>query len=236
MVSNSLLGNYSVLCVIAGVFALSTGLSWCLFSSSRLRLLDYPNNRSLHETPVPRTGGFAILLSLTIGLCMFFLIDKLQAGGVSIGSVLFSGDQVSVVSWILLMTLFLAAVSFLSDWMGLGIGARLVCHTAAGLGIAAGAGLFVDKAVLIPGSLVNFGGISILLTTLFLVWMANMYNFMDGMDGFAGGMAVIGFGFLGYIAWARGHIPISAISILVSAASAGFLCFNFPPEKIFMGT
>ena len=65
--------------------------------------------------------------------------------------------------------------------------------------------------------------------------MANLYNFMDGMDGFAGGMTVIGFGLLGYLGWQAHHPVISVIATLQSAAAAGFLVHNFPPAKIFMG-
>lgn len=70
---------------------------------------------------------------------------------------------------------------------------------------------------------------------LCLVWMTNLYNFMDGMDGFAGGMTVIGHGFLSYLAWQDGHYLIFVLSLLIAATTCGFLIRNFPPAKIFMG-
>jgi UDP-N-acetylmuramyl pentapeptide phosphotransferase/UDP-N-acetylglucosamine-1-phosphate transferase len=65
--------------------------------------------------------------------------------------------------------------------------------------------------------------------------MTNLYNFMDGVDGFAGGMSVIGFSALGYLAWRGGHPTILALSLLVAVAGAGFLVYNMPPACIFLG-
>lgn len=68
-----------------------------------------------------------------------------------------------------------------------------------------------------------------------LVWMANLYNFMDGADGLAGGMAVFGFGAYGVAAWLGGNASIALVGAAFSAAALGFLCFNFPPARLFMG-
>ena len=65
------------------------------------------------------------------------------------------------------------------------------------------------------------------------MWMINLYNFMDGMDGFAGGMTVIGFGTLAVIGVE--HQLFMTMNLLVVSATCGFLLFNFPPAKIFMG-
>jgi UDP-N-acetylmuramyl pentapeptide phosphotransferase/UDP-N-acetylglucosamine-1-phosphate transferase len=70
---------------------------------------------------------------------------------------------------------------------------------------------------------------------LFTVWMTNLYNFMDGMDGFAGGMAVIGFATFALFGWRADHESFATVSLALAAASAGFLIFNFPPARIFMG-
>lgn len=72
-----------------------------------------------------------------------------------------------------------------------------------------------------------------LLTLVFTVWMINLYNFMDGMDGFAGGMTVIGFSALAWLG--RADADFAGFCLIVAAASAGFLVHNFPPAKIFMG-
>jgi UDP-N-acetylmuramyl pentapeptide phosphotransferase/UDP-N-acetylglucosamine-1-phosphate transferase len=78
-------------------------------------------------------------------------------------------------------------------------------------------------------------GFNAVLTTLFVVWVVNLYNFMDGMDGFAGGMAVIGFGSLAILGWLAGHSSFVVVSAIVASAAGGFLISNFPPARIFMG-
>ncbi|MBK9954574.1 MAG: hypothetical protein IPP18_05395 [Rhodocyclaceae bacterium] len=69
---------------------------------------------------------------------------------------------------------------------------------------------------------------------LALAWMTNLYNFMDGTDGLAGGMAVIGFGAYGLAAWANAP-ALSMTCMAIVGAAIGFLAFNFPPAKVFMG-
>jgi UDP-N-acetylmuramyl pentapeptide phosphotransferase/UDP-N-acetylglucosamine-1-phosphate transferase len=67
------------------------------------------------------------------------------------------------------------------------------------------------------------------------VWSINAYNFMDGSDGMAGGMAVIGFGCYALQAWLAGHAPLAVMSAAVAGAALGFLFFNFAPARLFMG-
>ena len=95
-------------------------------------------------------------------------------------------------------------------------------------------GSFAPDRLELPGFAVSLPGWArILLTLLFTIWMINLYNFMDGMDGFAGGMAVIGFSTLAWLG--RADAGFAAVCLTVAAASAGFLIHNFPPAKIFLG-
>jgi len=77
--------------------------------------------------------------------------------------------------------------------------------------------------------------LGILFSLLFLVWMINLYNFMDGMDGFAAGMAVIGFGTFAVLGYLASNQLFLALNLIVVSAAAGFLWFNYPPARIFMG-
>jgi UDP-N-acetylmuramyl pentapeptide phosphotransferase/UDP-N-acetylglucosamine-1-phosphate transferase len=73
------------------------------------------------------------------------------------------------------------------------------------------------------------------VTLLLLLWVTNLYNFMDGMDGFAGGMTLIG-GLALAVLTAKGNAwTVSVLSLLLAGAAAGFLVHNFPPARIFMG-
>jgi UDP-N-acetylmuramyl pentapeptide phosphotransferase/UDP-N-acetylglucosamine-1-phosphate transferase len=123
-------------------------------------------------------------------------------------------------------------ISFIDDRSHVPILIRLVAHVAA-------AGL------LLIGLRVQFWNLDLmhpmaeaipsLLTLVFVVWWINLYNFMDGMDGFAGGMGVIGFGTLGMLGFLSGNSYFGVLSFGIAAAAAGFLVWNFPPARIFMG-
>jgi UDP-N-acetylmuramyl pentapeptide phosphotransferase/UDP-N-acetylglucosamine-1-phosphate transferase len=213
-----------LLALIALVFFAANGLTRLLCSpASRLYHLDHPNERSLHAEPLPRTGGLAIFGSVLLGIIVTVALGE--------GAIF----QANGILWILSMALLVGAVSFWDDRAGLSPGLRLGVQALAAGGVTWGAGLTVTTIpVPLLGSLA-LGWLAVPVTMLFLIWMANLYNFMDGMDGFAGGMTVIGCGLLGYLGWQAHHPLISVIATLQSAAAAGFLVHNFPPAKIFMG-
>lgn len=215
------------LIIAAVVLLLSSWMTKHLsLTSSRLRWLDHPNERSLHATPTPRTGGLAILGSLAIGI----LLESAR---------MFSGARISVQPgagfWIVAMALFIALVSLWNDWSELSPTVRLLFHAMAAAGVALGAGVSVDAVNLPFLGLIHFGWLGIPLTVLVLMWMTNLYNFMDGMDGFAGGMTVLGFGFLSYLAWTGKNYFIAWMALLIVCAAIGFLLYNRPPARIFMG-
>ena len=119
--------------------------------------------------------------------------------------------------------LLLAAVSFCDDVIGLPVGARLLIH-----GMVA---VWFASVILLPTQ----GGIVTLLVALAITWMLNLYNFMDGSDGLAGGMALIGFSCYGITAWSMGDESFAIVNFCVAASAAAFLIFNFHPARIFMG-
>ena len=216
------------LSIIGLVFIISIWMSGRLASSAaRLRLLDHPNERSLHTAPIPRTGGLAVLVSLALGIFLKVAV-----------SLLFGGREffeTKTSAWVMAMILMLAAVSLWNDWVELSPGFRFAMHFLAALGVVVGAGLRIES---IPVPLIGnlpLVWLAIPFTIICLIWMTNLYNFMDGMDGFAGGMSVLGFGFLGYVAWGAGQRLITLLSVLTVVAVAGFLVYNWPPAKIFLG-
>lgn len=220
--------NLGLLSISVLVFVVSVWMTRRLVSpSARVRVMDHPNERSLHGAPIPRTGGLAILSSLAMGL--------LLAGSLALidGKLPVIGAGTSL--WFVGMVLLIALVSLWDDWAELPAVMRLAVHVLAAAGIVLGAELKLEVIGLPFVGEASTGWLAVPLTILFLVWMTNLYNFMDGMDGFAGGMAVIGFGFLGYLAWAGEHYLTSLFSVLTVTAAAGFLLYNRPPAKIFMG-
>jgi UDP-N-acetylmuramyl pentapeptide phosphotransferase/UDP-N-acetylglucosamine-1-phosphate transferase len=198
--------------------------------TSTVFLLDHPNVRSLHTVPTPRTGGVAIIGSLFFGLIAARVLGLLvMREGLS-----WSG-WVHLESWILGMMMLLGLVSFLDDRGGVPVWFRLGCQLAASGVLALGAGLVLPAIEVPLLGTIELGWLGVPLTILSLVWFTNLYNFMDGMDGFAGGMTVLGCGFMAYFAWKAGHEFMLVSALLLSVASAGFLVHNFPPAKIFMG-
>ena len=114
----------------------------------------------------------------------------------------------------------LAAVSVLDDVRGLPVRVRFLAHFVAAVGCLLALGLT---------------GWALLAGTLAVVWMTNLYNFMDGSDGLAGGMAAIGFGALALAAWLGQAPGLAAFCASIAAAALAFLRFNFPPARVFMG-
>ena len=184
----------------------------------RWALLDLPNDRSLHVSATPRSGGLGMMAGLATGYLLARTAISLPEAG-----------------WVLLALLLIAGISFFDDWYRLAPLLRLLAHTLA-------AGLLVFPAgyalgiFLLPG--VSWHAPIWLLdvfSLLFIVWMVNLYNFMDGMDGFAGGMASIGFATLALLGGLAGAQGYALAALLVCAAALGFLSSNFPPARIFMG-
>jgi UDP-N-acetylmuramyl pentapeptide phosphotransferase/UDP-N-acetylglucosamine-1-phosphate transferase len=81
----------------------------------------------------------------------------------------------------------------------------------------------------------GFGLPLMLLAIIVTAWMTNLYNFMDGSDGLAGGMAVFGFGFYGVAAWFSGNEIFALVNFSIAASAMAFLLFNFHPARIFLG-
>jgi len=178
-----------------------------------------PNERSLHSRPTPHTGGLAILLGFGIG----WLFSSLVQGGLD-----FMG-------YLLAALIPVALISWWDDHHPLPALYRLLAHLCAAI-ILISHPVFLPDQLLLPAfSLTLPIFLAVPITMLFIVWMLNLYNFMDGMDGFAGGMAVFGFGTLALLGWWHGEYWFFLLNLLVAMACAGFLTANFPPAKIFMG-
>ncbi len=137
--------------------------------------------------------------------------------------------------WIVGLTFLLAVMSFFDDRAGLPVMVRLGVQVAAAVVLTLGAQLVVRHVDIPRIGIIELGWVSLIVSTIFLVWMTNLYNFMDGMDGFAGGMTLLGAGFLASLAWHGQHSVIVVLSLLLAAAALGFLVHNFPPARIFMG-
>lgn len=122
--------------------------------------------------------------------------------------------------WLIGSSLALSIVSLIDDKKGLSIPPRLLAHLGA-------SGLVVFHLPLESPH--------IFLAAIAIVASTNFYNFMDGANGLAGGVSVIGFAVMAIAAGIQGDVEISLLSSVIAAASAGFLLFNFGNARIFLG-
>jgi len=177
-------------------FAVAFVVTRLLLSKFGRVAIDHPNERSLHERPVPRTGGIAIL----------------GGAAVALG---FGAAEL----WLpLALAVLLAALSFADDLYGVPTALRFALHLA-----AAGILAWYVLSPMHPAVLA--------LLALAVAWITNLYNFMDGSDGLAGGMSLIGFG--AYALAADGALAVACGAL--AAAAAAFLLVNFHPARLFMG-
>ena len=187
--------------------------------------------------PVAAAFGLSLLLlalMLKTGLGRRLAVDEPNQRSLHAVAVPRSGGiaivLAALVSWSLLpgvppalslLTAVLALVSAIDDRMGLPVLPRLIAHGV--LAALYAINLELHAAYLTAAS------------TLYLVWMANCYNFMDGADGLAGGMAVFGFAAYATVALLAQDAGFAALCLAPAAAAAAFLVFNFAPARVFMG-
>lgn len=201
------------------LFAASTGTTLMVrLAAVKSALIDVPNERSSHAIPVPRGGGVAIFICFSaaaIFLASIFpmpwhFVAALLAGGVLI-----------------------TAIGLVDDFRSLSPGVRLIGQFA-----AAGCALYLTGGmppVPLFGQEFDLGWIGNALALVGLVWLINLYNFMDGINGIAAVEAIsIGLA-AGLTAYAANVAHTSILPLSLAAATAGFLIWNFPVARVFMG-
>lgn len=182
-----------------------------------LHLLDTPNERSLHDSPTPRSGGIAVVLGTMVGI----------VSSMYMGEVVISGTLVTC-------ALVISLTGLIDDYRSLSALLRLLVQFAVGA-IVVASGVYLTGE-LVPGLQWHPSGLlAWVVSVIFLVWMINLYNFMDGMDGFASGMSVVGFAVMGLLAMQSDAGSFSILAFVLAAAALGFLTSNFPPAKLFLG-
>lgn len=209
----------TLLITCLAAFALSCVLTTVLRRYAvRRSLVDVPNDRSSHTDPTPRGGGVAIVVVFFALTATCFL------------SVL---DQTAVIA-LLGSGALVALIGFLDDHGGVSARWRLLAHFCA----ATWALVWIGGLPSVPflGETVDWGVLGNVLAAIYLVWLLNLYNFMDGIDGIAGAEAVSVACCGAFLLWRiTGNADTSGWPLILAAAVGGFLVWNFPPAKIFMG-
>ncbi|VXB87787.1 MraY family glycosyltransferase [Pseudomonas sp. 8O] len=183
-------------------------------------LMDVPNERSSHSIPTPRGGGVAIVLVYMLGL--FIARESgLEVTDYTFWALIGAGGGT-------------ALLGFLDDHGHIAARWRLLGHFTAAIWALYWLGGLPPLALF--GSEWQLGWVGHVLAALYLVWMLNLYNFMDGIDGLASCEAIcvcLSAALLCVVSGIQGESVV--LPLLLAAAVFGFLLWNFPPAKIFMG-
>ncbi len=203
--------------VIVGISALTTKLVL-----RHLTIYDVPNERSSHTQITPKGGGIAIVVAFLAGILLIHLLGDKTTIYAPYFLGFFAGSFV------------IAVFSFYDDLRPVSFKIRLGGHVLAIL-VAMWAGIVIDVTYLPFFGEVRWGWGAYPLTLLWILGLTNAYNFMDGLDGLATSAAVVAAFFLAIISYQQGSHFIYLASLVLAAASLGFLVFNWSPAKIFMG-
>lgn len=223
--------------LLAGSFALSLILTAVVRRLAiRGRLVAHPVADRFHQKPVPLGGGIAIFVTITVIIvpaiaALKFLVAPGHLGFLSESAAIYANDflgKISQLAIILLSILILFLLGLWDDLKHLGPFLKLAVQFAVAI-IAAGFGeirveFFIESKI-----------IASLLSAVWIVLIINAFNFLDNMDGLAAGIAVIASCILFTAAAISGQVFVGGLAIIFVGTLMGFLVFNFPPAKIFMG-
>jgi len=174
------------------------------------KIVSIPNERSLHLVPTPHSGGLAIVITWYIGITGLYLAGLIE----------------NKLYFALLSGILLTIISLIDDLIGLKPSFRLLFHFITA--IIAFAFLGGLRQLIIPGINMDYMFLIYPLAIVGMVWFINLFNFMDGVDGFASLEAII-------ICLVLFILSGNIINLLLLACIAGFLFWNWPKAKIFMG-
>lgn len=192
---------------------------WVLRCAHVLRLIDLPNVRSSHTLPTPRGGGLAIAIVCTVLLLLReFASESIDNGllGIAVGGVL------------------VAVLGFLDDRYSLSAKWRFVVQAAVVVVVVVALGGLPDEARRVLPWITTGSGV--VLCAVVVLWFLNLFNFMDGIDGIAASQGVFMAGGAALLAGLHGATTVD-VTLLggIAASSLGFLIWNRPPARIFMG-
>jgi len=216
----SLTAFFSHLLFAAGLIVLASLITRLMLS--KVRIMDMPNPRSSHEVPKPKSGGISIVVTFLIGtIVIFFVADATMIRQDYFFAFVFSG-------------VLIAAISLYDDVKNKPFPVKLGTQLVA-VFIVLASGLVIDELALPYLGAMPLGWLSYPVSFLWIVGLTNAFNFMDGLDGLMGGVAVIVSAFFCVITFTQGSHFVYITSYTLLAGALGFMFFNFPPARIFMG-
>ena len=215
---NFIVNGYNVFIIILTTFLTSLILTHLMIKISKnMNIMDIPNERSVHKKPTPLLGGIAIFLSFLFDFILF-------------------GNQNPLMISILIASFLILLLGIFDDIKPIKARYKFVIHILVALIVVFYGGLKLTH-VDIFGLSLNFKWMSPYITILIIVGIINAVNLIDGLDGLCAGISSIYFLTIGVIALILNKFNGLDIilSFIMLGSTLGFLVFNFPPAKIFMG-
>jgi UDP-GlcNAc:undecaprenyl-phosphate/decaprenyl-phosphate GlcNAc-1-phosphate transferase len=217
MINNAIL-------VFLATLALSIGLTFVVLKlTRRYGILKHPGYRRLHNKPTPTMGGIAIALA--------------TAGGILLSGLLLPdlfGEYRDRFIFLALASFVILVTGIIDDKWELSARAKIIGELVATTVLVMG-GFRIETISNPFGESIELGWISYPLTYLWVLGLTNAINLSDGLDGFAAGIVVISTLSIALVSFIRGNDMIMIAMVVVAASALGFLFYNFPPAKIFMG-
>tara|TARA_B100001996_G_C18620955_1_gene577697 strand:+ start:267 stop:1292 length:1026 start_codon:yes stop_codon:yes gene_type:complete len=186
--------------------------------SIKNNLFDIPNSRSSHTIPKPKGGGIGIIIPLATTVL-----------------ILFSNEMISVeiTKSIVIGLIFITTIGLIDDYHNLSASIRIIAYlVGSGFSLHLIGGL---EFVSINENTFYLGNIGYFFGVIFLVWLTNLYNFMDGTDGFAAIQTICVSLFCFFLFFLSENLPFYIIMLCMASTTIGFLYWNWAPAKIFMG-
>jgi UDP-GlcNAc:undecaprenyl-phosphate/decaprenyl-phosphate GlcNAc-1-phosphate transferase len=188
----------------------------------RVRIMDTPDDRKAHNHPTPKGGGVGVVVAFLVGIYVLYSYASFSR----IADPYFRG--------VILAAAAIALVAFLDDLRDWPFTIKLAAQILAALA-AVGTGLYLRVYSIPYLGPVDIGWFGAVATIAWILFATNAMNFIDGLDGLAAGVALIAAGFLAFIAQQQSGWFVYFAALLLAAGLAGFLPFNYPRARIFMG-
>lgn len=208
-------------------FVQSCALTLCALQVGRwFRILDFPDkHRKFHERATPRTGGLAVCAALVLGVG--------EAAWLGSNGILPGVPHLDGTVWLVVSAVLLCGLGLWDDKFGMSAGAKLAWQAAGVLPFVLWGRTTTTGSLF--GWQLDFAGLAIPIALFWLVSCVNFVNLVDGLDGLAGSVGLIVSLAVAWLAWWHGQTEVCLLALILSGALVGFLVFNRPPARIFLG-
>jgi len=203
--------------ILLSVFITASLIPIIIKLADKYHMVDFPNPRKVHTIPIPRIGGLAMALGAAVPIVLWaatdaFVMAYLAGAGI------------------------LVLFGLVDDMKGIGYKAKFTGQIIAALVVVFCGGLRINSlGTLLPDAMLLPEWFAIALSIIAVVGVTNAINLSDGLDGLAGGISLLCFCCIGYLAYLEGNRSVVLLSLALAGAIFGFLRFNTHPASLFMG-